>query len=176
MAKRNLISPEKLSAETQGLLSVLNDGGDTAVILVAASFIDACLGSILERKLIKGKTSDKLLDPRGGILGSYSSRADMCYVLGFISKPIFQDIQMIGEVRNLLAHSHMALSFDSSEINKLTDKLSYLNSMKNGGSDEPLMRPEIYSGSRNRFVITSVLISQWLIIKGLEAGNGAGAA
>src|SRR5690606_26294472 len=118
-----IMSAEALSAESQKLMDVLNDGGDVAAILVASGFIDACLGSILERQLISSSISERLLDPRGGALGNYAARADLCYALGLLSKPLFKDIQKIGEIRNVLAHSHLALFFNSPEVQKLSEQL-----------------------------------------------------
>lgn len=169
MPKRPIIPAETLSADSQKLMDVLNDGGDIAAILVATGFIDACLGSILESKLRQGKTSEKLLDPRGGALGNYAARADLCYVLGFVDEAMFQDIKKISEIRNLLAHSHMALDFNSPEIQKLCKELSYVRTLKNGDLDEPISLPGLLDCPRSQFVITSVFISQRLIIKGIEA-------
>ena len=57
---------ENLSEDTQKLFNVLNEESDLAVILVAASYIDTALASILQRFLRPGSTTDRLLNPIGG--------------------------------------------------------------------------------------------------------------
>ena len=44
--KKKILSVENLSEDTQKLFNVLNEESDLAVILVAASYIDAALASI----------------------------------------------------------------------------------------------------------------------------------
>src|SRR5205823_14441707 len=95
MTKKTILPGENLSEDTQKFLDVLNAESDLAVILVAASYIDAALASILQRFLVSGSTTERLLDARGGALGSFASRSDVCYTLGFISKPLYQDLMRI---------------------------------------------------------------------------------
>ena len=86
-------------------------------MLIAASFLDACLGSILKNKLIDSCVSKELLGSRG-ILGSFSSRTDVCYALGLFHKLLYKDLRKIAEIRNEFAHYHLELSFESEEIEK----------------------------------------------------------
>lgn len=168
MSKRKILPIEQLSAESQQWFDVLNDESDLAVILVASSFLDACLGSILNRKLIDSSVSKKLLDPRNGALGTYSSRADACYALGLIQKSLYKDLQKIAEIRNEIAHYHLALSFESETIQKMCTQLSYVTSLKNGNSNEPLLKPALLVGPRNTFAITAVMMHTRLLTIGLE--------
>jgi DNA-binding MltR family transcriptional regulator len=170
MAKRPVLPIEQLSAESQQMLDVLNNDSDLEAVLVATSFLDACLGSILNRQFIDSRVSKKLLEPSGA-LGNYSARADVCYALGLIQKPLHADLQKIAEIRNKIAHYHQALSFESDAIRKLCADLSYVMSLKNGNTSEPLFNEELILHPRNRFVITTVMINQRLLIIGLELNN-----
>ena len=170
MPKRELPPIERLSKEAQELFDVLNKEQDLAMILVASSFLDACLGSILGRKLKRGSVSEKLLDVRG-ILGTYSSRADMCYALDLIPKPLYQDLITIAEIRNEIAHHHLALSFASQSIESKCAKLSYVASLKNENTDESLGMERWMTGPRNQFVMTTVMLSQRLLLIGLGIPN-----
>lgn len=167
MLQRKVPPIEQLSGESQELFNVLNNETDLAVILVAASFLDICLASILNRKLIDSTVSKKLLGTGSGALGNYSSRADICYALGLIHKPLYKDLVKIAEIRNEIAHYHLVLSFKAESIQKLCSEFSYVASLKNGNTDEPLGIFERMVGPRNQFVLTAVMISQRLLLIGL---------
>lgn len=102
MAKGLRIPTEQLSEETQQLYDVLNNEKDLAVILIASSFLDACLRSLLEKKLLEGSVSDRMLSHKG-VLGGMSARADLCYALGLLPKRAYQDLGAIAEIRNIVA-------------------------------------------------------------------------
>jgi hypothetical protein len=51
VVKRKILPVEHLSKDSQKFFDVLNSEKDLPLILVAASYIDACLASILKRKL-----------------------------------------------------------------------------------------------------------------------------
>ena len=143
MSKRTPLPIDQLSKESRHLFDVINNEKDLPVIVVSTSFIDACLGSILSKKFINSSVSEKILDPRGGAIGNYSARADLCYALGLIQKNLYKDLTKISEIRNEIAHYHLTLSFDSESITKLCSELSYLKSLKQGNTDEPLGAQEI---------------------------------
>lgn len=167
MPKRELLPIEQLSSESRKLYDLVNSETDLAVIVVSASFLDACLGSIINKKLIESSVSMKLLNPQGGAIGSYSARADFCYALGLIEKTLYQDLIKIAEIRNEIAHYHLALSFDSEPIQKMCGDLSYLRSLKNGNTETPLGVWELLVRARDQFVVTAVMISNRLLITGL---------
>jgi DNA-binding MltR family transcriptional regulator len=167
MAKQLIPQIEQLSAESQEFFRVLNKADDLAVILVATSFLDLSLASILKRKLLDNSATDRLLDARAGALGSFVVRADACYALGLLGKPIYRDLLKIAEIRNMIAHHHLALSFKAEGIAKLCGELSYVSSLKNGSSGEPLLSAKWMNTPRNQFVLTAVMISQRLLLIGL---------
>jgi DNA-binding MltR family transcriptional regulator len=166
VVKRKILPVEHLSKDSQKFFDVLNSEKDLPLILVAASYIDACLASILKRKLKKSSITDQLINIKGPI-GTFSARADLCYALGLIQKNLYQDLATIAQLRNEVAHHHLELSFDDQSILELCNKLGYVASLKNGNSDEPLASEEWLKGPRNTFKITAVLISQRLLLIGL---------
>lgn len=167
MAKRSILPPEILSADTRAFFDVLNSEQDFSVVVIATAYIDACLASLLHKRLLASSVSDKLLDPRGGALGTFASRADASYALGLISKALYQDLLILAEIRNHCAHHHLSLSFDSSDLATSCAKLCYALTLKNGDIDEPMFRNGELSSTRNRFVLTAVLISQRLLLTAL---------
>lgn len=157
MAKKPRIPAEQLSEETSALLDVLNEESDLAVILISSSFVDACLKSILQNKLLDGDTTERLLDHRGP-LGSMRIRADLCYVMGLINKGWYNDLITLGEIRNLVAHHHLNQSFATPEIAALCLKLSMpLPGLDIGENDV-----------RSKFKISVVMLANSLIIRALQ--------
>jgi DNA-binding MltR family transcriptional regulator len=169
MTKKHIPQIEQLSTETKELFNVLNDSDDLSVILVASSFLDLSLASILKRRLLDNSATDRLLDSRNGALGSFSARADACYALGLVAKPIYKDLLKIAEIRNMIAHHHLALSFQAKDITKLCKELGYVASIKNDSNGKVLL--SLMNTSRSQFVVTTVMISQRLLFIGLGIEN-----
>jgi hypothetical protein len=167
LAKRKIIPIEHLSEDIKKLFDVMRNESDLPLILVAASYLDACLASILKRKLKESSVTNKLLEVNGP-LGSFSTRSDLCYSLGLIPKKLYQDLQIIAQMRNETAHHHLELNFGDNKVSDLCSKLSYVASLKNGNTEEPLASPEWLEGPRNTFTISTALISQRLLLIGLS--------
>ncbi|MHB1110239.1 MAG: MltR family transcriptional regulator [Devosia sp.] len=160
--KKQAQPPEALSRETSALYKVLNgEKNDLAVILIATSFLDACLMTLLENKLLKSDVTNKLLSHRGA-LGNFMARADVAYVLGLITKSWYADLQVLAGIRNQVAHHHLTLSFADDEIFRATAKL---NTYLQGDLSD--------SEGRTRFTLCVVMLANWLILHSLQARNEA---
>lgn len=116
MPSRTPLPPESLSADSKHLYDLLNEGTDSSVIIVGVSYIDACLASLLAKRLLKSSVTEKLLDSRSGAIGSFAARSDLAYTLALIDKPMYQDLLVLAELRNETAHHHFELSFTSEAI------------------------------------------------------------
>lgn len=162
MAKRQIVSLEILSEDSQKFFNFLNESSDLGAILVATSYLDASLAGLLHNYLIESSVSDKLLAVRGP-LGSFVARADAAYALGLISKSMYQSLLTIAEIRNECAHHHLELTFEDPEIKRHCDSLNYLKLLFNDlGSLEHFMQT-----ARDRFTISASLLSQHIIVLGL---------
>jgi DNA-binding MltR family transcriptional regulator len=100
--RRSIVPVEKLSEETRQLFDVLNKESDLACVVIGAAFLDTALASLLAQKLLASSVSDKLL-ATSGVLGSFAARADLAYCLSLIKKEHYQDICVVGEIRNQFA-------------------------------------------------------------------------
>jgi DNA-binding MltR family transcriptional regulator len=112
---------EDLSKESQALFNVMYEEPDMACVLIGTSYLEQTLASLLERFFIKSDIAKKLLDSRGGTLGSFQSRADIGYCLGLIPKSLYQNLCVVGEIRNKFAHSYLSLSLDDPAIVEMTE-------------------------------------------------------
>jgi DNA-binding MltR family transcriptional regulator len=166
MARRPPIPPEDLSSDSKHLYEVLNSGHDTSAIVVGVSYIDACLASLLSKRLLKSSVTEKLLDSRSGPIGSFAARADLAYAVGLIPKVMYQDLLVLAELRNETAHHHFALAFSSSQVALHCEKLEYVRSLKTQGGAQ-IIDEAWLTRSRDRFTISAVMIVNRLLLAAL---------
>lgn len=114
--------PEELGLQSKQLYGVLHKSDSLQCVLVGASAVDHCLASILRNHLVDGTTSLGLLRP-GRALGDFTTRRQMCYCLGLITKDTSEDVGRIGRVRDLFADSLFDMSFEHEEVVTLCDGL-----------------------------------------------------
>jgi DNA-binding MltR family transcriptional regulator len=95
---------------------------DVGGVLIITSYIDSCLERVLRSTLKKGNTLDNLLKS-GGALSTFSSRCDLCYVLGLISKEFYNDLKKISEIRNTFAHHHLTANFENEKVKNNCNEL-----------------------------------------------------
>jgi len=165
VSKRTIVPVEDLSADTKRFFDILNESSDLSVVLVATSYLDASLASMLHRYFIVSSVSDGLLDLHGS-LGTISSRASLSYAPGLIGKSLYQALVKIIEIRNTFAHHHLEHDFEVSEIANLCSELRFMESLR-GDADTPLDFEQHMQTSRDRFVLTAVMISQRLLLTAL---------
>ncbi len=125
MANRSILSIDNLSADAQELYRLLLKSSDLAAALLCASYLDAVLASLLHAHFAKSKVADNLLDVRG-VLGTVSARLDLAYVLRLISKPLYQKILKILEIRNAFAHHYLEYTFKTDKVVSLLGELETL--------------------------------------------------
>ena len=114
---------ETLSKESKHLYDVLNNESDLACVLIATSYLDYTLASLLKRYFIESNVVNKLLDPPRGALSTFASRSDLAYRLGLIPKGLFQNLEIIGKIRNTFAHSYLSRGLSDNEIERLVNSL-----------------------------------------------------
>jgi len=127
MKKKKYFTASELSGDMQYLYNTMNKSTDTACVLIAANFIDKCLANALVLGLpIKDKEfiKNELLEFNNGILGTYSSRNKIAYSLKIINKQYYEDITIIGKIRNHFAHNHLEISFKDLDIINFCNKLT----------------------------------------------------
>lgn len=158
--------PEALSAELHRLHDLLNDADDMSAIIVGVAYVDACLASLLAKRLRVGSTTEGLLQANGP-LGSFAVRSRLAYALALINQELCTDLCTLGEIRNIVAHHHFAHDFNSPEIGALCEKLQYIASLKSAVTAMPIYDQHMLAHTRNRFVLTTSSIVNRLLLIGL---------
>lgn len=176
MRPKQPLPPESLGDEVQKIGDILVDGSDLAVALIASSFLDECLRSLLMACFRSGGTSETLLRSGRGVLGTYSARTDLAYSLGLIDKHALKALRTIGEIRNAFAHSYGEATFEHPDIAPLCSRLDYVYELfvnqRRGGGDPERVRAELdrfFTKQRNRFTYTCVTVGQTLIFAARDA-------
>jgi hypothetical protein len=161
---------EGLEAEAVDFYRLLTEEkNDLACVLLSLAFLDLCLASLLNKFLIDGETSKKLLRYYG-VLGPFHTRTEMTYCLGLISKETLSNLQTLGEMRNSFAHTHLSLSFKDDEVKTYCAKLTLpkvtgvsvnCDTGESRRSDE--WPPHLIATPRDRFVLIVSLIASSLM-------------
>jgi DNA-binding MltR family transcriptional regulator len=123
--KRKVPPIQNLAEESQALYDVLNNESDMACVLISVSYLDYALASLLKHFFIEGKTASKILEPPSGFLSAFASRYELAYCLGLIPKGLYQNLQIMGIIRNAFAHSHLMMSLDHLNIAGNIGKLTF---------------------------------------------------
>lgn len=171
---------EQLSDDTRHLMDVLNSQADLACVVVGAAFLDTALKTLLSEKFFKSFNSSrtitaKLLDD-GGALGSFSARADLTYCLDLVTKPRYQDLCLVMEIRNQFAHKHLQLAFDDSTVREMCGRLNEWKVVLHGEQEDTtseLTPKELTTKARNQFNLSVVLLSNWLLLTALVLKGSA---
>lgn len=127
MKRKKYLTVSELSDDMQTAYNKMYESSDTICVLLGANFIDRCLANALVINIpIKDKDFIKndLLDFNNGVLATYSSRNKIAYSLNIIDKQYFEDISLIGKIRNRFAHNHLEITFDENEVKMLCNKLT----------------------------------------------------
>ena len=98
---------------------------DRGSALMAAAFLDEFLKGLLQSFLIDDKKSFDDLISGNGALSTFSSRIELCYLLGLIPTKVRRDLHLIRKIRNEFAHSMDIIDFNHPPIASRCNELSY---------------------------------------------------
>lgn len=140
--------------ESKAFWDVVNNEDDLACVLIAFSYIEKCLESLLQRCLINADESDLII---GG--AQFMNKARLLLCLGQLPQPIFENLKLLSAIRNHFAHSHIGASFSDKEIVSAKANLKIPNSIlgKRHG--------------RTKFVLAAVLATQQIQVHALSVSN-----
>jgi DNA-binding MltR family transcriptional regulator len=113
--------------EFQDFRTSLIHESDRGSVLMAAAFIEDKLTCLLESYFIENKKVCKQLLKGNGALATFSSKIDLTFLLGLISKNIFNDLHILRKIRNDFAHTASNISFETPSIRDRTKALSTLS-------------------------------------------------
>lgn len=114
--KQLVENPEQFQYLTwlQTVANELKNMSDRATIIVMASILDVQLEKLLKAYLIDSNESTKLFKSNGP-LSTFSSKINLCYCLGIISKHELNTINVLRRIRNQFAHEIQVSSFNDDQ-------------------------------------------------------------
>lgn len=97
---------------------------DRGCVLIAAAFLDDALSELLKKNLIKDKKVLNRLFESNQAFGDFSSKIDITYALGLISKNVCQNLHLIRKIRNDFAHISDPIGFEHPPIKSRCNELT----------------------------------------------------
>ncbi|MCU8505918.1 MltR family transcriptional regulator [Vibrio vulnificus] len=89
---------------------------DRGCALMAAAYIDECLGELLRSYFVDDAKEVSKLFEFNGACGTFSSKIALAYALGLISKNVRSDLTLLRRIRNDFAHVSKPICFDENPI------------------------------------------------------------
>lgn len=108
---------------------------DRGAVIVGAAILDDALTQLLRAVFEKNKISNKQIEKMfdlSGPLSSFGSKTLVAYGFGFISKPVFEDLNRIRGLRNEFAHSSVKVDFLAADIVESVMSLHCVKEAKEG--------------------------------------------
>ena len=112
------------SFEAVGLVrKEFETASDRAAAIVGAAFLEELLVELLRDFFVDDRSSDKSIFKGYGFLSSFSSKIDLAYRLGLLSKSEHQRLHAIRSIRNEFAHNLSKISFFDPDIQIKCEKI-----------------------------------------------------
>jgi hypothetical protein len=103
----------------------LKKESDRAAAVLAASFLETQLETLLKKVLINHKDRD-LMFGAFAPLGSFSAKISVAFLIGLIPEDIYKDLNVIRKIRNEFAHKYDTLAFDLSPVKDWVDNFEFV--------------------------------------------------
>lgn len=97
--------------------SALDLETDRGCALLAISFLEEELKILLKKCLVEIPKVEEIVFSFNGPLGTFSSKIEMAFFLGKISKTIKNELNLLRKIRNHFGHSPELIDFNSHPIN-----------------------------------------------------------
>ena len=158
--RRQLQTLPHLCADAARLVSDLETETDRGVALLAVAFLDDVLDVLLRASFVNDTDAVNRLIGPGRPLESFGSRAHIGYCMGLLGADVYNDINLIREIRNDFAH-RQPTNFEQPEIRPKCNKLRCVAGMLS----------ENDCTARERFIASVVIIANHLIVQASERAH-----
>jgi DNA-binding MltR family transcriptional regulator len=119
----------ELADDAGRILNALEQPSHRAVAVIGAAFLDDALRAALRASFIAASGSAERIFEGLAPLNSMAARAMLAYCLGLFGKETYRDLESIKDIRNLFAHEHREIGFDSQEIANACRKLEIVRTV-----------------------------------------------
>lgn len=120
--------------EVTAFRATLTPESDRGCALIAAAYIDSQLKEMIESQFIDDKKCVDELLGQSGVLGSFSSRINICYAIGLLPVKVYRSLHLIRKIRNDFGHVPDPIDFTDPAI---SSRCGELDQGWNGEGAEP---------------------------------------
>ncbi|HEV8605950.1 MAG TPA: MltR family transcriptional regulator [Tepidisphaeraceae bacterium] len=159
--RRQLQTLPHLCADAARLVTDLERETDRGVALLAVAFLDDVLDLLLRASFVDdAEAVNRLIGP-GRPLESFGSRAHICYCMGLLGQDVYNDINLIREIRNDFAH-RQPTNFEQADIRLKCTRLRCV---------APMLHENESCTTRECFIASVVVIANHLIVQASEQAH-----
>jgi hypothetical protein len=143
----------------------LRGESDRASVILMAALLDDALVFMISGKFLDlpNKNEAEYIFRPDGPLGSFSARAEISYLFGFIDEQAYGQLDDIREMRNACAHTKQPMSFSVAALANVAKRLCYPRGIWPLEDDTP-------HGIREAFIREAVIFHQIIIDGSRERG------
>jgi DNA-binding MltR family transcriptional regulator len=153
MARKNTQTLPNLTEDVARLVDDLARETDRGCALLAAAFLDDVLDVLLRAAFVDAPEAVNKVMGTGRPLESFGSRTHLACCIGLLGNDIYEDLNLLREIRNDFAH-RQPTSFAAREIAAKCQRLRCVSTLM-ADDGEP----------RDRFVASVVLIANHLLLQ-----------
>lgn len=103
----------------QALDAEFKASSDRAAAIIGGAYLDELITEVLRSFLVGDKKSDKSIFEGNGALATFSSKIELAYRSGLLSKLEHKSLHCIRRIRNEFAHRLVGVSFRSDHIRSM---------------------------------------------------------
>lgn len=108
------------------LLTTLTKGSDRDAAILGGSILEELLNRLLRKKLVQSPIFEDAIENSNGSLSTLSNKIQLSYLMGLISKKMYDNLTVIRKIRNKFAHEIVGSSFENEQIkSKVENNLTY---------------------------------------------------
>lgn len=175
MGRRSVPTLDELIKDEQGLFDVLNEEDDIACVLIASAYLDQALRLLLEKRHRDCEQTVRPLSTRNAAT-DFNSRIDAAFNWGLIPKGLRDNLHVVRDMRNDLAHSHRLHGFDDALLRERCSTLSYPHAERAfvigfPEGEEPVDIFPRNAGPRERFTLVTILMVSRILVTALSTGS-----
>jgi hypothetical protein len=126
--------------------------GDRALVIMSGALVDWNLEAAISSRLApREESEDKELFQQNGPLATMSARIKVAYALGVIDSGFRDELDHVREIRNAFAHTLTSISFTTSEVINVCNRLWI--------ADRLAPNDENFTDARKRYTLSVGVIS-----------------
>jgi DNA-binding MltR family transcriptional regulator len=108
----------RTEADIKAIYDEIDAQTDRGAAIIAAAILDDFLSDLIKKRLVlTPKIEQRIFNfDTGGLASEYTQKIDLAFSIGLFNQKIFEDLRLIGKIRNRFAHKIDPITFSDPEI------------------------------------------------------------